>query len=67
MMWDWAHFKGEGLLAHTKRSAKFAGLLLLSGAAMVLHMLVPFWQQPLWLRAPAVACVLCEDMKKKGD
>ena len=24
-MWDWAHFKGEGWLAHVKRSAKLSG------------------------------------------
>tara|TARA_R110002110_G_C13421280_1_gene714508 strand:+ start:1313 stop:1513 length:201 start_codon:yes stop_codon:yes gene_type:complete len=66
-MWDWAHFKSEGWLAHTKRSAKFAGLLLLSGVAMVLHLLVPFWQQPGWLCANEVACALCEGMEKKDD
>ena len=66
-MWDWAHFKSEGWLAHTKRSAKFAGLLLLSGLAMVLHLLVPFWQQPSWLCAGQVACTLCESMEKKDD
>ena len=66
-MWEWKHLEGESWLAHTKRSAKFSGLLLLAGCAMVLHMVVPFWQQPLWLRAPSVACTLCEDMKKKGD
>lgn len=45
-MWDWAHFKNEGWLSHLKRSAKLSGLLLLGGLAMLLHMLVPFWQQP---------------------
>jgi len=65
MMWDWAHFKGEGWLAHTKRSARLAGLLLLSGAAMILHMLVPFWQQPKWLRADCIGKSLCEAMRKR--
>ena len=66
-MWDWAHFKSEGWLAHTKRSAKFAGLLLLSGLAMVLHMLVPFWLQPKWLRADQVACTLCEGLESRKE
>ena len=48
-MWDWAHFKLEGWIAHTKRSAKLSGLLLLSGLSMALHMVIPFWQQPRWL------------------
>ncbi len=66
-MWDWSHFKNEGWLAHTKRSAKFAGLLLLSGSAMVLHVLVPFWQQPKWLRVDEVASVLCESMESRQE
>ena len=66
-MWDWAHFKDEGWLAHTKRSAKFAGLLLLSGAAMALHLVVPFWQQPKWLSANEVASVLCEGMESRKE
>ena len=62
-MWDWAHFKDEGWLAHTKRSIKLAALLLASGAAMVLHLLVPFWQQPKGLRREEVACKLCEGLE----
>ena len=53
-MWDWAHFKKEGWLAHLKRSAKLSGLLILSGLAMIGHMLVPFWQQPKFLQADEV-------------
>jgi len=58
-MWDWAHFKGEGWIAHTKRSATLVSLLLLAAGAMILHMLVPFWQQPEWLRSECVGKVLC--------
>jgi len=65
MMWDWAHFKGEGWLAHTKRSSRLAGLLLLASAGMILHMLVPFWQQPKWLQADCVGEALCGAMRKK--
>tara|TARA_Y100000004_G_scaffold156541_1_gene181724 strand:- start:33 stop:224 length:192 start_codon:yes stop_codon:yes gene_type:complete len=54
MSWDWSHLKGHGLLVHTIRSAKLSGLLLLSGLAMVVHMLVPFWQQPKFLQADEV-------------
>ena len=54
MSWDWSHLKGDGLLAHTIRSAKLSGLLLLSGLAMVLHMLLPFWQQPKFLQGDEV-------------
>lgn len=65
MMWDWAHFKGEGWLAHTKRSMTLATLLLVSGAAMILHAVVPFWQQPVWLRADCVSDALQRAMGKK--
>jgi hypothetical protein len=54
-MWDWNHLKGEGWLRHSMRAAQMAGLLLLSGAAMLLHILLPFWQQPKFLRADKVA------------
>ena len=54
MHWDWSHLKGHGLLAHTIRSAKLSGLLLLSGLAMAVHMLVPFWQQPKFLQGAEI-------------
>ena len=66
-MWDWAHFKEEGWLAHTKRSATLALLLLLSGGAMILHLLVPFWQQPKALRREEVACKLCEGLEESKE
>jgi len=66
-MWDWAHFKNEGWVAHTKRSVRLAALLLASGAAMILHMLVPFWQQPKRLQRGEVACSLCEGLESQED
>ena len=57
-MWDWTHFKNEGWLAHTRRSAKLSVRLLLAGLAMSLHVFVPFWQQPKCLRAMDVASYL---------
>lgn len=63
-MWDWAHFKSEGWVSHTKRSSKLAGLLLLSGLAMALHMLVPFWQQPKWLSGQGVRNTLDSELRK---
>ena len=66
-MLDWAHFKDEGWLAHTKRSARLALLLLVSGLAMILHMLVPFWQQPKLLQRGEVACALCEGLESQED
>ena len=54
MIWNWSHLKDHGLLAHTIRSAKLSGLLLLSGLAMVVHTLLPFWQQPKFLQAEEV-------------
>ena len=54
-MWDWNHLKGEGWLRHSMRAAQMAGLLLLSGAAMLLHILLPFWQQPKFLQVERVA------------
>ena len=66
-MWDWAHFKGEGWFAHTKRSAYLAGLLLLSGVAMILHLFLPFWQQPQALQRREVACRLCEGLEERKE
>ena len=66
-MWDWAHFKDEGWLAHTKRSAGLASLLLVSGGAMILHLLVPFWQQPKWLQRRCVARALCEGLESPEE
>ena len=57
-MWDWNHLKGEGWLRHSMRAAQLAGLLLLSGAAMILHILLPFWQQPKFLRIEQLAGTL---------
>jgi hypothetical protein len=62
-MWEWGHFKDEGWLVHTKRSAQYAALLLASGVAMILHMLIPFWQQPKALQRESVAAGLCPDEK----
>ena len=66
-MWDWAHFSEEGWLAHTKRSVRLATLLLVSGAAMVLHALIPFWQQPKRLQRSEVACALCEGLESRKE
>jgi hypothetical protein len=66
-MWDWAHFKAEGWLSHFRRSAKFSGLLFLGGAAMIVHMLVPFWQQPRWLSALGIAEALQAGMESRKE
>ena len=66
-MWDWGHFKDEGWLTHSKRSARLAALLLLSGGAMILHTLLPFWQQPEWLQRRGVARALCEGLESTED
>lgn len=63
-MWDWAHFKEEGWVAHTLRSARLSVLLLTSGIAMILHVLIPFWQQPKALQRREVACKLCEGLEE---
>jgi len=64
-MWDWAHLKEEGWVAHTQRAIKLATLLLLSGAAMVVHMVVPFWQQPKILQACEVSQALCRAIEER--
>ncbi|HHZ97768.1 MAG TPA: hypothetical protein EYN67_19995 [Flavobacteriales bacterium] len=64
-MWDWAHFSGEGWWNHTKRSGTISVLLILAGAALIAHTLVPFWQQPEWLRIHSVAKILCGGTEKK--
>ena len=64
-MWNWLHLDGEGWVAHTKRSLKLAVLLLAAGNAMILHTLLPFWQQPKALRACEVANRICQEMSKR--
>jgi len=66
-MWDWAHMAEETWLLHTKRSVKLGVLLLLSGGAMLIHVLIPFWQQPKSLRAVEVSDTLCREMKRCED
>jgi uncharacterized membrane protein SirB2 len=66
-MWDWAHFQAEGWLAHTTRSARFTALLLLSGLAMALHMVIPFWQQPKWLCADQIISRLSDGLESRKE
>lgn len=67
-MWDWNHLKGEGWLRHSIQAAQMAGLLLLSGAAMLLHILLPFWKQPKFLRVEQVADSLkAQIIKRRGE
>ena len=66
-MWDWAHFKNEGWLSHFKRSSRFSVLLLLGAGAMILHMFVPFWQQPRWISAEGIAETLRTGMESRQE
>jgi hypothetical protein len=64
-MWNLSHLDGEGWRVHTVKSIKLAALLLISGAALVLHAILPFWQQPKALRACSVANTICREMAKR--
>lgn len=64
-MWNWTHLKNEGWVAHTRRTLKLSVLLLASGAALILHLLIPFWQQPKILQVCSVANIICEEMEKR--
>ncbi len=64
-MWDWSHFKVEGWLAHSKGAARLSGLLLLSSLTMIIHLIVPFWQQPVWLRVESVATAMLDEMERR--
>ena len=64
-MWNWNHLRGEGWLHHTIRSVKLGVLLLASGSAMLLHLVIPFWQQPKRLQVCSVAEVICQEMAKR--
>ena len=64
--WNWSHLGAEGWIAHTLRSIKLAALLLASGGAMVLHLIVPFWEQPKTLQVCSVAKTICEEMDKRA-
>ncbi len=63
MSWDWKHLKGESWIVHTKRASKLSILMLLSGFAMMVHMIVPFWQQPKWLQGASIRDVLDESLR----
>ena len=63
MSWDWAHFKAEGFLPHVRRSAKLSGRLIVAGLGMIVHMLVPFWQQPRWLSGCGIRDTLDAELK----
>lgn len=67
MGWDWSHLKGESWWTHTKRSAKISSLLLISGLTMLIHMIIPLWQQPKWLRGDAVVKRLCELLEQDRE
>jgi len=64
-MWNWKHLAGEGWVAHTHRSVKLAALLLASGLAMLIHILIPFWEQPKRLQVCSVATTICQEMAKR--
>jgi hypothetical protein len=64
-MWDWTHLKNEGWVTHTRRALKLSALLLVSGGALILHLLIPFWQQPKVLQVCSVANIICKEMEKR--
>ncbi len=64
-MWDWNHLKNEGWGLHTLRGIKLSALLLASGVALLLHLVIPFWQQPKVLQICSVAETLCKEMSKR--
>lgn len=64
-MWNWKHLKSEGWITHTRRSVKLAVLLLASGSAMLVHILIPFWEQPKRLQVCSVANTICQEMAKR--
>jgi len=64
-MWNWTHLDPGGWWNHTKRGVTLSVLLIFAGSALLLHTLVPFWQQPGWLRISSVAETLCGGVGKK--
>ena len=63
-MWNRHHLESEGWVTHTARSIKLALLLLSSGVTLLLHAIVPFWQQPKVLQVCSVADTICREMEK---
>jgi len=61
-MWDWNHFKAEGWLSHSRRALKLSMLMIAAALALLIHMVVPFWQQPKALRLCTVSQVICHEM-----
>ena len=64
-MWDWKHVKKEGWVLHTLRGIKLSALMLASEAALLLHLVIPFWQQPKVLQVCSVADTICKEMAKR--
>lgn len=65
-MWNWNHLRGEGWRLHTVRSIKLALLLFGSSAALLLHVVFPFWQQPKVLQVSSVADTICREIEKRN-
>jgi len=38
--------------------------MLLSGFAMMVHMLIPFWQQPKWLQGDSIRNTLDKSLRR---
>jgi hypothetical protein len=66
-MWDWAHLKGHGWLRHLDRAGKLTGILLLGGLAMLLHTVIPFWQQPKGLQVQGLINSLEKSLEPKQE
>jgi len=65
-MWDWSHFKHEGWLKHSRRAWKLSALLTVGAVGMILHALIPFWQQPRWMSASAIRDTLDYELRQRA-
>jgi len=62
--WDWKHLKDDSWVKHTLRALKLSILMLLSGFAMMVHMFIPFWQQPKWLQGDSIRDTLDKFLRR---
>ena len=63
-MFDFKHVKKERYFSHLWRSLKMAAFLCASGLFLLVHAILPFWQQPKPFRLQRVGLTIRKEVKK---
>tara|TARA_R110000824_G_scaffold52422_7_gene145455 strand:- start:1063 stop:1287 length:225 start_codon:yes stop_codon:yes gene_type:complete len=63
-MFDFKHVKKGRYFSHLWRSLKVAAFLCASGLFLLVHAILPFWQQPESFRLRRVGLLVRKEVKK---